>query len=169
MVRKIKNNDSTIGTSKAPKFQFDEYRNMSTFRKIPVNNVHLDELAQELCQWVVANKDAITMEDFFEYKFMNKDAFKRLKEKNANLQEAYTFALMILGNRRQRGGLKKELDSGMVSYTMPHYDDEWKKLAEWRAALKHKEEEKNQAPTVYVIERFPETDEVPRREIDNEG
>jgi hypothetical protein len=55
--------------------------------------------------------------------------------------------------RRENGGLRKQFDSGLVSFTMPHYDPTWKELAEWKAKLKS-DAEQEQVPTTVIFKKF---------------
>ena len=78
------------------------------------------------------------------------------------MEIAYRAALQIIGDRREVGGLKKKLDPGMISTTMPHYDQDWKDLAEWRSKLT-KDEQEGKGNVTIVMEKFPNSDLVPEK------
>lgn len=63
--------------------------------------------------------------------------FKGLRENYPNLQEAYEYVLMILGNRREKMAIfNREIYQAPLFFMMPHYDEDWDNQIARRAALR---------------------------------
>lgn len=145
--------------SSAPsKIWQDEYLSLADMKMKPVSENTLNELASQLITWANEAEDVYSMSAFLRLKMLRWSTFYNWLEKSKKLQAAYEYALLVLGERRERGGLTRKLDSGMVSYTMAHYDPKWKKLAEWRAKLKQENDPGTESKIV-VIERFSDPKE----------
>lgn len=161
-----KSTKETIKNSNAPKIipnkKFDEYHDMFSFRLKPVSDAYIDSVAEELVKWALSDTDALVLQEFYIKKGMNSNDMKRWCGRNENLLHAHKFSLMILGVRREKGGLKKQLDAGMVSYTMAHYCDVWKFLAEWRSKMTKDEGQTTGKLTIHM-EDFPSSPLVPEK------
>jgi hypothetical protein len=132
----------------------EDYEDFFLHRSHPVTQNFLDHLGQELLAYVENEKTQILrIEWFFIQKRIPPRAARRWAEANEKFKETYETAKFILGMRRENGGLRKQFDSGLVSFTMPHYDPTWKELAEWKAKLKS-DAEQEQVPTTVIFKKF---------------
>lgn len=136
---------------------WQEYLELSTMKKIPFTHETLERMAMTLVEWV-KRKDSYKLNSFFHQFNVNSRTFYSWTYKCENLAEAHKFALEVIGTRRELGGLHKELDSGIVKHTMPHYDSDWKELEKWRSSLRISENE-SEKEKIVVIEKFSATPE----------
>lgn len=166
--------NSNISTTKptSPKFDFDEYRNMKTLQKLPINNLFLETLAKDLIEWALNNDDALRISQFYGSKHMTRDDFMRLMNKNETLREAYDFAIETLGQRREIGWIKGDYEGSAISATLAHYCSVAKEQAEYKAALRQKAEVDRGGNITVVLPPIPDSPLVPAKktkEIDGEG
>lgn len=136
-----------------PDYKFDHYKSLHTWHETPVNDAWKDNLAQELFLWARDDEDAYKMSQFYLNKGINNRDFSRWCDTHENLKIAKEAALVLIGNRREIGGLKKRLDTNIVMSSMAKYDTEWKELAEWRAQLKSESENKSETKII-VMESY---------------
>jgi hypothetical protein len=146
----------------------DEYFDAVNYKRTPMTDVGLKRLGQQLTKWALNDDDALTIRQFFNARGIGDNSIENWKKKFPHFNHAVKLAMNAIGTRREIGGLKKKLDSNFASSSMAHYLKEYKSLAEWRAGLRQKEEAKNETKIV-VIERFPETREVPPKKEDDES
>lgn len=156
MTKKSKTPQNSTHQPKLSKTIWEDYFNMTTFKMSPVSDVFLEKLAADLCQWALHDEEALKLNTFFAERGIHQHTAEVWRKRNKKLDSAYSFAKQCIGDRREMGGLKRKLDSGMVSTTMAHYDSDWKALAEWRAKLKAETEGAAIEAKVVVLERFPE-------------
>ena len=127
-----------------------EFLNLHTLKMQPVSDEWLEIFAKELVDWTINDENALTMNGFYVKKGVPSRTVARWRKRSKLFNEAHEFAKMIIGCRRETGALTKKLDAGIVLRTMAMYDEEWKKLEEWRADLKIKEAEKKQ-PANFIV------------------
>lgn len=159
MSKKINNKQKEC---QEPKFVFDEYRNLNSYRKMPINNIWLDRLAKDLCNWVKTDITAVNFGPFLLEKGLLQNEFKRLRDKHPALQQAYEFALQIIGSRRDAGATERKYDGSYVRHTMPLFDKEHKELYQWWAKIKADEEEAKKNITV-IMQPFSDTEMVTKK------
>lgn len=134
--------------------RYDEYFNVLLFNKVPVTDAYISRVAQDLIEWA-KKESSLVFKGFLNKTGISCEAYYMWKERSEDLKMAHEFALSTLAERREEGALRKKLDSGLVSYTMPHYDKKWKELVEWREGLKALRREQQQDGTkIVVIEKF---------------
>jgi len=154
--------NSTQQLEKEPSKPFDEYYDLFTLRTKPVSDVFIEQIAQKLMHWAINNEEAYKISQFYEQEGLHNEDIDRWCKRSKAMAYAKYAALRAIGNRREIGGLKKKLDSGMVSYTMAHYDKDWKDLAEWRNTLKLDADQKGETKIV-VLEKYPDSKIVPAK------
>lgn len=134
-----------------------QYHDLFSGRQKPVSDQMLEHIAIELVEWVERDTASLKLKKFYELKRMHERTFQLWADRCENLRLAKEYVLMVLGNRREEEGLRRNLDSNMVCRTMPIYDDDWRKLEEWRSKLTEKA---NAGNVTVVMESFPSSDEV---------
>ncbi len=156
---------AVVATPPPSKYQFDSYLDMFTLREKPISEAAIERLALEMLKWADEDPEAYKLSQFYVKKGIRESDINRLSERYPNLKEAKEWALVIIGNRRELGGIKKLLDSGMISRSMSHYDPVWKKIAEFNAELARrvKEGEEKSGPQFIIMERFDESPIVPQK------
>lgn len=119
-----------------------------------INEESIRDLSLLIVKWIEEDERIVKMPQIYAKLGILPMDFYRIKEKYEDLQHAYQFGLMLLGIRRELKGLENEMNPGMISYTMAHYDDVWKELAEWRAQLQAKNQQQQSASN-FVIQMNP--------------
>jgi len=118
----------------------DEYFDMFHFKQVPVSEGFIDRLFSDLVKEAYNDKEMLTLEDFYLKRGLSPDSYYKWVKKYPQAQRAHDVALLAIGNRRERGGLTRKYDSGLVSQSMAHYSKRWKQGIEWRESLKTKRE-----------------------------
>lgn len=130
---------NSIETNFPTKIVTEDY-DMITFKRKPVSVEYLKELAREMLEWVNNFKDEdgdapLKHSQFLGKKGIHKYTYYRWLEACPELKFAHDHTLMIIGDNRELGGIKRRLDPNMVTKSMPMYDESWKQLEEWRAKM----------------------------------
>jgi len=134
---------------------------MYSFRKYPVSEGYVEDLSKKMIKWVIDNPGALLIEEFYEQEGIYCHDAIRWGKRFPNFEMARKHVLMILGTRREKGGLGGKMDKFLVNRTQAHYLDYWKDLEEWRSKLNIKDEEGSVPPRVIYLEKFPSSDSVP--------
>jgi hypothetical protein len=138
------------------------YRNMYTYTQMPISKDIIEKLALEYVNFTLSNPKVLKPSEFYTHKGMLRQSFENLRGNHPVLEEAHEFVKMIIGDRRETGALEKRLDAGIVSFTMPLYDKDWKELNEWRSKLKDPDQASNETKIV-VLEKYPDSPLVPKK------
>lgn len=131
-------------------------------RLVPKPVSDIKKIAKDLIHWADTEPKTYKITQFLKKYRLHTEAFYRWCKRVPELDDARKYALGRIGERREIGALEKELDSAMVRSTMAHYDTDHRKLMEWEASLKAKEEEKKNNVTV-ILEKYPESNMVPEK------
>ena len=135
---------------------FEHYRNMEA-----------EKLAQELITDAVTDETILSISTLLLRHQIEREEFRRLIAKYPVLDRAKRIIMLAIGERRELGGLTRKFDTGIVLYSMPFYDTDWKELTEWKAKLTHKE---NTDQTIRIItEPIPTSELVPERKLKGES
>lgn len=149
-----------------PVERFFDYLDTISFRQKPMSIEGIERLAVELVKWATHDEKAIKIAMFYTQRGIARGDYTNWMERVPALKIAHETAKEIIGNRRELGGLTKKFDAGMVAFSMPQYDEEWRQNIEWRSQMKAKESSSNgnTAAVINVIaEPVPDCPEVPRR------
>jgi hypothetical protein len=147
---------STTIVESANRVHIDDYRDMKSFRMLPMSERGIERIATELIDWATNNEDALKMTQFYTKHGLNSHTIDRWCERVPFFREAIEHAKKIIGDRREIGALKKKYSESIVSASMAFYDPEWKALLEWRAKLARNEEDSSGVKFV-VLEKFPDS------------
>lgn len=140
-----------------------QYKDFFHQKMVPISEAFIDRLSQDLATWAINDDEAYKITQFILKKGIPPDTFYDWINQFPVLNAANKIAVEAIGNRREMGGLKKQLDSSIVQFTMPSYDKNWKELRAWSAKLKE-QENKNDSKIV-IIERYGvEPNQVEQRE-----
>jgi len=151
-----KTRKSITANANGTKITVDGYFDLQTFKMKPISPQFIDQLAEKLIVWVDSDEDALIFEEFFKLTKIYSANFYEWLEKSENLKRAHEYAKSMLAIRREKGGLKRKLDPGMVQASMPMYSKAWKEMTEWKAKLK--EESAAQANNItVVIDKVPDS------------
>jgi len=86
-------------------------------------------------------------------KGISRTSFDSLCERNKVLKEARQVVRMIFGNRRELGAINRKYDAATVAFMMPHYDQDWKDMVEWKSKLKN-EDQANKGNITIVMKDY---------------
>jgi len=137
----------------------EEYAAMGIFRMVPVHKAYLERFKIEMIEWFEQQEDVLIFEEFLRYKRLSRVCMANFMSRDKELEIAREYVRMLLAIRRERGGLTKKLDPGMIERSMPMYSEEWKDLQIWRSQLKAEQEialATATGPKIVIMEKFPE-------------
>lgn len=107
------------------------------------------DLVKEL--YAYANKpDSLMLRKFIVDQKLSYEAFTKLILKDPALKEAFEYARLAIGVRREEKALKNEINAKIVSDSMPLYDPERREWEETKLKL-GKEEQKIGLDTIRAI------------------
>jgi hypothetical protein len=149
VLKKETKNDRDPIRAKSP--WMEDYQDFFTHKCHPVSQAFLDRLSCELIEYVENTKTIFRHEWFFTQKRIYPKTARRWAEQNEQFGRVYEVSKFILGMRREDKGLRKEFDSGLISTSMPLYDEEWRNLLEWKSKIA----EKNTAPSTVIVQMEP--------------
>jgi len=120
-------------------FYNEVYRDMGSLRINHINDGYLLKFALDWVDWVLDPKnDCLTLEEFYSWKRIHSTTVARWMERCEELKEAHAFVKEYLYIKRDKGAIQRKYDAGYIKYTMPNYNEDFKKLEEWRAKLSDK-------------------------------
>jgi hypothetical protein len=131
-----------------------EIYDLETFRKRPVSLEWLELFADKFLKTIISNEEIVTITQAHLLCGIYSDTIRAWRKRSKKFDEAYKFAKECIGARREAGAIRKKYDATMIARSMPIYDKAWKKLEEWRASLKNKEEEEKVTTFNINIPRF---------------
>jgi len=139
-----------------------QYMNLLSREEIIINEAFIERFAKDYVSWAANNDKAFIVREFRLSKGIDEQTWQRWIDAFPALKEANQMVVDIIGMRREKLALEREIDTKMTTYSMPMYSKDWKELVKWRSELKQKEEDKKGNITV-VMEKFSEDDRVPVR------
>lgn len=151
--------------SKTPYKVSDYYYDAYSWKKIPISEAYLERVAEELSKWSDF-EEALTLTQFFTYMKINSTDFYRWLERSTTLRLSYKNAMEKLVSRREVGAINKKYDGNFVKYSMPLYSKAWDELSERYAKRGANSDGDPNAPKIVIMEKFPETDVVPKRKVE---
>lgn len=128
----------------------------------------IKEIARELVEWAYNDNNALTVVQFRTGKRIGRSCWFRWIERFHFFKVANELALEIIGVRREIGAIKNEYNSSTVMNLMPMYNEDYKKMYEWKVSLRTIAKHEDDKSTVVVIERYPESKLVPDKTKDTD-
>ena len=105
----------------------------------------MDKISVELDKWLDEHPECFILEEFLESQKMSQQFYGMLKERSPRLAAMHDFAMMVLGNRRERGGMTGTLNAGLVDRSQHMYSKRWEEGIEKREEIRAKYAAKAQA------------------------
>lgn len=136
----------------------DDYLDLGVMRLQPVNAATLERIAMELLEWSKKD-DSIVFRDFLDSKNIPEEAYYRWVRTYPELKMAHTMAKGRVGSRREKGGLFRKMDAGLVTLGLAKYDDEWKEYLAWKSSLKDQSTSGNVTINLPNITTAPQAEE----------
>jgi len=132
-----------------------------TLREKPMPIATVEALAARLVRWVLENKeDKIVIGEWLRETGYNFNAMRRFRDRSPKFDAAYKFALMCIGVTREKGMLLNKLNASGVIASMSAYSEQWKEIAERKAALQQKDASSANVQFI-VLPKVPESSVVP--------
>ena len=164
MVKKLKN---SIKKPLVTKSVINEvFKDQRTGLDRLLNEVAVQKLIKDMIEDVESNDNLLTLRQIYTKFGILPTEFDRLREKSEDVENAFKFCKMIISIRRECGALQGKLNAGLIERSMPMYDDDWKKLVEWRADLQSKTAQGYQTINVQM-NPIPNSDLVPVRKVES--
>lgn len=162
-LKKVDSN--TIVQEEPIKVTWFDYRDIYTGAMKSMNENGINRLCDEVTDWARNDVDAFKLSQFYLHKGISRKVWLDWCHRWPRLQEATESAKELIGNRREIGAIKHELNYGPIGYTMPIYDADWKDETTRRAALKDVNSEAKSSITV-TMNAIPNSNLVPDRKSD---
>ena len=130
---------------------------------MPIDAEYFRKLAVEWKQ-VATDTEMLVINEYPLSKGFSLTTFGEWISRSDELKEAQTMVRAIIAIRRERGAMKNEYNSRMVEKMQHYYDPAWRESEEWRASLAAKNQMSVQQPITVVLEAFPNSNLVPKKE-----
>lgn len=119
-------------------FEEEFYRDMFSFKMVPIVNGYLEKIALEWVEVTLKDETILTLDDYYFLKGLQEFSVNRWMKRCIELKEAHDYAKAIIANRREKGAIINKYNSNTILRCMPLYSEKWKDLEEWRATLSAK-------------------------------
>jgi hypothetical protein len=129
----------------------DIYPDLWSMESKGASQEFVDRLGKDLLTWA-QQKGSLVLSEFFTERFISAPIYRRWADRDKMFSDRLEMAKLMIGARREKGGLERKLDASMVMKSMCLYDPEWRLLEEWRAKLAKTEQEVEQLKV--LIETF---------------
>lgn len=156
---------NTIVHEEPIKVTWFDYRDIYTGAIKSMNENGINRLCDEVTDWARNDVDAFKLSQFYLHKGISRKVWLDWCNKWPRLEEATESAKELIGNRREIGAIKHELNYGPIGYTMPIYDPDWKVETERRASLKEGSSE-SKSTVLVTMNPIPNSPLVPERKTD---
>lgn len=140
----------TKPTKKIIKAQKRNYKKGMLLKKYPRNFFEecpplpavVDALKDDVWAWAFNPKDEdFTMLDYLYERNISYVSWRKLMNKHPDLKTEWENAKIFIGNKREKGALKRDLSEKVVLRSMPMYSENWKELEQWYAKIRSMKEE----------------------------
>jgi len=144
--------DTTVRRNLTERLE-DEF-NLLTGRQQPISLELIERVGHQFMEWAERSPDALTVHAFFRKKGFGWSTIRRWRLRSPIFAEYYLNGMNAIGERRERGGLKRKFDSGIVRQTAHWFNADYKESH--FEELKYKSElaksEQNEAVTNVIYE-----------------
>lgn len=161
MSKSTNNTNKTVRTKKNVSL-FKDSKTFFAYRHIPMNEVMVTRLQDDLLQWYYRHPNARGISKFYIERGIDPKTYYRLIDKHNDLKEIHEFILQCIGERLWEDALdkKKGMEWAAARYRLWRCGKEFKEDAEFNAALKAGED--SRGGIVYVRDTIPVSSEPPR-------
>lgn len=170
-MKKPSNTNSKSKKQTKSTHEWQDYFCAYSFKMQPANDAFIEKFCLDWLTYIQTTPKTATMWHYPEnIRGIHHDTFKAWAERNPIAKQIHALIKRICGNRRDHGAVYREMDSGYVTKSMPLYLEEWKQMQqeadEFKLKIANKLEGKGTGQQIVVIERYPESDLVPKKKID---
>ena len=143
--------DKVCGQKRRQYKYLETYKDLLTFQDIPVSELFLERLGEDLVLWAKkAKKDwkeddqDLKITPFFTDRHIGQSTYSNWVKKYPTFKEQIILAKQIIGDARENGALRRKFDSALVIKSAAIYDPEWVLLEEWRSRLAKLEQQQEE-------------------------
>lgn len=139
------------------------------FKVKPADPVFIEEFCKEWLDYVRKDPKYIVLWHYPEnVRGIGHTTFMRWAEKYEFARITYEHIKRMCSNRREAGASYNEMNASFIIKSMPMYNENWKAMEreefEFKTALASKLEGKAIGAQIVVIEKYPSSDLVPKKE-----
>lgn len=149
-------------------FREDVYMDMKSMTLCPVSDGYLQILATEWITVAKSNDDMLTLEEFYIMKDVSESTVQGWMKRSPELKAAHDHVMMIIAVRREKGMLKKELDSSGTQRSLTSYSPRWKAMKEWEIQMASKVAMAGNGNILVEMQAFPNSDAVPKKRLEKD-
>ena len=170
MTKKLTTPQNTIPKPQERKLFCDHYKDLFTFKTIPISQEFIERLAQDLIAWATTDDDALRLTQFITKIGIHPRTFDGWSKKHPTLKFAKEAALLIIGDRREIGALKNKYNANVVMKQQHRYNEEWWDSEVKRAELKARTQQDFQGTAKYtiVLDNYADNKPIPKPEESND-
>jgi hypothetical protein len=117
----IQNNTEDLDYTKIPIADVGYY----SWREKPASEAYLRTFCAHLLEWARTSPDADDIEEYFDQHHIWYDTAWRWRNKHEFVDQAVKQALRLIGTRRAKGALRKQLSESYVLKTQHMFKPEW--------------------------------------------
>lgn len=136
----------------------DEGLDMVGFKYTTLGERAILEIGRKMLSWAKETEE-LKLSPFFQEQGISMRTVNRWCHRFPIFAEWYQEAMLMIGYRREKLGLYREIDGSMVMKTMHIYDAEYKNGLSWLESIKTNEADNKQK--IVIIDRYPSSDLVP--------
>lgn len=140
-----------------------DYRDMFTNDMKPMNSKGIEILGIDLKKWARDDKKAYKISQFHLERGISKGTWRDWVVKFPQFRDDVEMAKAFIGDRREIGAIENKLNTSVVAYTMPFYDNEWKEETIRRASLKEGSSGDGKDSITVVLNPIPNSEIVLQR------
>jgi hypothetical protein len=146
----------------------DEWHNYGTHKKDFMTNTKLERTCERLIDWARDTPDAINIKEFVAKEGISEKTWNTWRDRYDYVQEAIRQAKMHIGLRREKWLIGLKHNSGALMHMQPFYDNDYREMLELRENLKQKRHDEDGGTKFIIMEKYPESDQVPKKKENNE-
>ncbi len=136
----------------------DEGLDMVGFKYTTIGERAVLEIGRKMLLWSKTTSE-LKITPFFHEQGISMRTANRWCHRYPLFGEWFEEAMTMIGDRREKLALYRDIDSSIVMKTMHLYDPGYKKGLAWLESIKHHEADNRQQ--MVIIDRFPSSDLVP--------
>lgn len=144
---------------------FDEYVDLRTLKTQITSSAWAERVAIEIINWAENDPEAFKLNEFFRKYGIDRNDIIRLQDRYPILKKAYDHALVIVGDKREKGaahvGARKQWDPAVIMPSLGRFDPDYKEFMAWKAKMA--EEGTTDGKRFIILEKAPDCPEVPKK------
>lgn len=162
----IKRTDEMIEKQKVK--LVDEWHNWRTHKKDFMTNTKLERLCESLVDWARDTPEAINIKEFLAKEGIAEKTWATWRDRYDCVRNAVNEAKVHIGLRREKWLVGLKHNTTALMHMQPFYDNDYREMLELRENLKQKRHDEDGGTKFIIMEKFPESDKVPKKKEHDE-